>query len=102
MSQRHGNNGKNSMHRVNHSWLYGTVKTYFDKQGFNLLRDDMQFIERCLGNIPTERHRHVMRDYLAIWSATVADKDSGLKTALNPRYEANVYLGNTAGLRNDD
>ena len=88
------------MHRVNHSWLYGTVKTYFDQQGFKLLRDDMQFIERCLGNIPTERHRHVMRDYLAIWNTTIAEKESELKTGLNPRYEANVYLRNVSGEKN--
>lgn len=90
------------MHRVNHSWLYGSVKPYFDRKGFNLLKDDMQFIERCLNNIPPERHRLVMRDYLAIWNTTVAEKENAPKTSLNPRYEANVYLRNTAGLQKDD
>ncbi len=89
------------MYRVNHGWLYGTVKTYFDKQGFKLLKDDMQFIERCLGNIPTERHRLVMRDYLAIWNTTIADKENGSLMALNPRYEANTYLRNASGEREE-
>jgi len=90
------------MHKVNHPWLYGTIKPYFDKQGFKLLKDDMQFIERCLGNIPPERHRLVMRDYLAIWSTTIAGKDSSSKTWLNSRYEANVYLRNVSGDRGEN
>lgn len=90
------------MHRVNHDWLYGTVKPYFDQKGIKLLRDDMLFIEKCLSNIPTDRHRFVMRDYLAIWNTTVADKETGAENALNPRYEANVYLRSTAGFRKDD
>ncbi len=89
------------MHRVNHGWLYGNVKPYFDQKGIKLLRDDMLFIERCLGNIPTERHRLVMRDYLAIWNTTVADKENDSKTGLNPRYEANVYLRNVSGEREE-
>lgn len=66
------------------------------------MKDDMQFIERCLGLIPPERHRLVMRDYLAIWNTTIADKENVAKTGLNPRYEANVYLRNASGLKKDD
>ena len=90
------------MHKVNHGWLYGNVRPYFDKKGFKLLKDDMLFIEKCLSNIPTDRHRLVMRDYLAIWNTTIAEKENGAKTALNPRYEANVFLRQAAGLRKDD
>jgi hypothetical protein len=90
------------MHRVNHGWLYGNVKPYFDQKGIRLLRDDMLFIERCLSNIPADRHRMVMRDYLAIWNTTIAEKKNGVSMALNPRYEANVYLRNTAGIVLDD
>lgn len=90
------------MYKVNHGWLYGNVKPYFHKNGINLLRDDMLFIEKCLGNIPTDRHRIVMRDYLSIWNTTIADKENSVKTGLNPRYEANMYLRNTAGLRKND
>ena len=90
------------MHKVNHSWLYGTVKPYFDQKGIKLLRDDMLFIEKCLSNIPQERHRFVMRDYLAIWNTTIADKENSSCMALNPRYEANTYLRNIAELKNDD
>jgi hypothetical protein len=90
------------MHKVSHAWLYGSVKPYFEKQGIKLLRDDMLFIEKCLSNIPQNRHRIVMRDYLAIWNTNIADKESDVKTGLNPRYEANMYLRNTAGLRKSD
>ena len=86
------------MHRVNHGWLYGNVKPYFESKGIKLLRDDMLFIERCLGMIPPERHRYVMRDYLSIWSATVQEKDIVPKTPLNARYEANTYLRNASGV----
>lgn len=85
------------MHRVNHEWLHGTVKPYFEKAGIKLLKDDMLFIEGCLGKIPPERHRIVMRDYLTIWNATVEEKENMPKTGLNPRYEANVYLRNVSG-----
>lgn len=90
------------MHKVNHGWLYGNVRPYFDQKGFKLLKDDMLFIEKCLNRIPTDRHRLVMRDYLAIWNTTIEEKENGSKTALNPRYEANVFLRQTAGLRNNE
>lgn len=90
------------MHKVNHGWLYGNVKPYFDKQGIKLLRDDMLFIEKCLSNIPTERHRIVMRDYFAIWNTNIRQKENYCSNGINPRYEANVYLQHTAGIRKDD
>jgi hypothetical protein len=90
------------MSKVNHGWLYGNVKPYFEQRGFKLLKDDMLFIERCLTQIPQERHRRVMRDYLVIWDATIRDKDNGVSIALNPRFEANVYLRNTAGILCED
>jgi len=89
------------MHKVNHVWLYGTVRPYFDKQGFKLLKDDMLFIERCLNHIPPERHRHVMRDYLAIWNTTIGDKKNDAAIGLNPRFEANTYLRNASGEKGD-
>lgn len=88
------------MNNVNQGWLYGSVKTYFLKKGINLLRDDMLFIEKCLSNIPSDRHKLVMRDYLAIWSTTVKQKELSDSTKLNPRYEANVFLRSAAILKN--
>lgn len=90
------------MHRVQQSWLHTAVKPYFEKKGIKLLRDDLLFIEKCLVNIPQERHRYVMRDYLAIWSATIEGNNLNKENALNPRYEANVYLRSTAGLKGSD
>lgn len=86
------------MHSVNHGWLYGTVKPYFASQGITLLKDDMHFIANCLGSIPYDRHRFVMRDYLAIWNTKVAEKESASSMPINARFEANVYLRNAAGL----
>ena len=86
------------MNKVNHSWLYGVVKPHFDKKGFVLLRDDMLFIEKCLENIPQERHRFVLRDYLAIWDTNVAKNDNVDSTAVNPRFEANTFLRNVSGI----
>jgi len=85
------------MHKVNHSWLYGNVKPYFAQKGITLLKDDMLFIEKCLGNIPQERHRYVMRDYLAIWNTKVAEKENVPSIPINARFEANVYLRNVSG-----
>lgn len=85
-------------YRVSYSWLHGVVKPYFFQQGINLLRDDMIFIEKCLGNIPPERHRLVMRDYLSIWNTKVAENKSAESTSINPRYEANVFLRNVSGV----
>ena len=86
------------MYKVNHSWLYGLVKPAFLKQGINLLRDDMLFIERCLNMIPPERHRFVMRDYLAIWNTKVLEKENASCVRVNARYEANTYLRNLSGV----
>jgi hypothetical protein len=84
------------MYTVNHSWLYGAVKPYFEKQGIKLLRDDMLFIEQCLNKVPPERHRTVMKDYFQVWNTTVVTRDNVDSTKLNPRYEANIYLRNAA------
>ena len=91
-------NGEHKVYRVNHSWLYGNVKPYFAQKGITLLKDDMLFIEKCLGNIPQERHRHVMRDYLAIWNTTVAEKENAPSIPINARFEANTYLRNASGI----
>lgn len=90
------------MHKINHGWLYGNVKPYFAQRGIVLLRDDMLFIERCLNNIPQERHKSVMRDYYAIWNTHVADENKIDSTHVNPRYEANVYLRNIAGIKKNE
>lgn len=90
------------MYRVNHSWLYGAVKPHFEKSGIKLLRDDMQFIEYCLGNVPPEFHRRVMKDYFTIWNTKVALKENASENGINPRYEANVYLRNVSGTFDGD
>ena len=89
--------GSETMYGVNHSWLYGNVKPYFEKQGIKLLKDDMLFIERCLGNVPQEFHKKLIRDYFTIWNTKVAQSNNPLNKGINPRYEANVYLRNVSG-----
>jgi hypothetical protein len=89
------------MYRVNHSWLYGAVKPYFEIQGIKLIKDDMRFIEECLGNVPPEFHRKLMRDYFTIWNTKVALKESGALNAINPRAEANIYLRGVSGSKDN-
>jgi len=83
------------MFKVKHSWLYGTVKPYFETQGIYLLRDDLQFIEKCLAKIPEDRHRLVMRDYFKIWRAENLLSFGVQPGAYSGRFEANSYLRNT-------
>jgi len=85
------------MYQVNHSWLYGAVKPHFESQGIKLLRDDMRFIEDCLGNVPPEFHRKLMKDYFVLWNTKIALKEKGVLNNVNPRYEANIYLRNVSG-----
>lgn len=85
------------MYQVNHGWLYGNVKPYFESQGIKLLRDDMLFIENCLGNVPPEFHRKLMKDYFVLWNTKISLKENGTLNGVNPRYEANVYLRNVSG-----
>lgn len=87
------------MNKVNHSWLYNIVKPYFMQRGIKLLRDDMLFIERCLENIPQNRHRFVMRDYLSLWNTKVAEKENAPSVHINARFEANTYLRNLSGVQ---
>lgn len=90
------------MHKVNHAWLYGNVKPYFAQKGIVLLRDDMLFIERCLNNIPQSRHKSVLRDYFAIWNTNIAIENIIDSERVNPRYEANTYLRNIAGIKKNE
>lgn len=85
------------MYRVDMSWLYGNVRPYFEQRGINLLKDDMLFIVNCLSNIPPDRHRFVMRDYLNIWNTKIAEKAKIDSKAINERYEANTYLRTVCG-----
>lgn len=87
------------MFTVNHSWLYGSVKPYFEKHGIKLLKDDMLFIERCLSNVPQERQKNVMRDYFNLFNAEGTDKEKDKKTGVNYRYEANCYLRSVSGVK---
>lgn len=70
-------------------WLYGSVRPYFLKQGINLLRDDMLFIENCLSKIHPDSHRMIMREYFRIWNDLQKVGTEKLNTA---RFEANSYL----------
>ena len=79
-------------YKINHGWLHGLVKPHFDSKGYKLLKDDMQFIEKCLSKIPTEAHRDVMVNYFSIWDAKVPEENSAESRPVNPRYEANTYL----------
>lgn len=86
-----------AMYCVNQGWLYGAVKPFLERNGIKLLKDDMKFIEKCLSNVPPEFHRKLMRDYFNLWNTKVALKNNGESSAINPRYEANVYLRNVSG-----
>lgn len=89
------------MYRVNQGWLYGSVRPYFEKKGYKLLRDDMIFIEKCLSNIPPERHRLVMRDYLSIWDSNLQGKNKVALRGSIGRFEANAFLRVTSGMKGD-
>ena len=80
------------MYKVNHAWLYGAVKPFFESVGINLIRDDMIFIKDCLGCIPPESHRKMMRDYLDVWATSVVKNNNVECMHVNARYEANTFL----------
>lgn len=90
------------MSQVNHGWLYGNVKPYFEQKGIRLLKDDMIFIEKCLGNIPPDRHRTVMKHYFDICNASVAGNCKESEKPVNYRREANIYLRTTSGVKKCD
>lgn len=90
------------MYQVNHSWLYGSVKPYFESQGIKLLKDDLLFIERCLGNIPPERHREVIKSYFVLWGAKVSPKENVEPSTFCARYEANTFLRNLCEPQTED
>ncbi len=80
------------MHKVSHTWLYGSVRPYFEKKGIKLLKDDMVFIEKWLANIPPYAQRFVMRDYLMMWLSVEQEKEKSSPIAVNGRFKANNYL----------
>ena len=82
------------MYRIDRNWLYGAVFPHFARRGHDLLKDDKVFIEKCLSNIPPDRHRRLMRDYLKIWDESVAVDSSVEPRSFKARFEANTYIRN--------
>lgn len=74
------------------SWLYTSFKAYAARENIQLLRDDMNFIETCLGKIPEHAHRKLMHQYIKIWQECVIDISDKIKAQNIGRFNANQFL----------
>jgi hypothetical protein len=74
------------------SWFYRDFRSYAEKQGCKLLRDDLKFIERSICNLPEGTQREACRRYLEEWKIgmdTIPPKNQN-----SGRYKANQFLMN--------
>lgn len=69
-----------------------TFSDFARQEGCYLLRDDVNFIKKCLKDIPKGRHKVILRVYIDKWQKAMADcKPENLKQNVGRR-AANLYL----------
>lgn len=73
-------------------WLRSTFLDWTKKQGIELLRDDLRFIENILNKIPVELQKSIMSDYCKIWCQGMCLMDKSYQNQNLGRFKANEWL----------
>ncbi len=67
-------------------------KTYCEKQGYNIIRDDLKFIEKSLHLLPDEKRRPVLFEYCKRWQQAMDSERDVNKRQSAGRRAANLFL----------
>lgn len=67
-------------------WFNKDFKPYAKRQGLQLLRDDIKFIESRLQRLPEYKQREALRQYVKEWDLSLGQNQG--------RFKANQYLLN--------
>lgn len=73
-------------------WINTTFKEYCKKQGYDLMKDDLKFIEKTLRCLPTHTHRPLLMDYCQIWQKAMNDEPNAIRKQSQGRRAANLFL----------
>ncbi len=73
-------------------WLRSKFKTWTEKQGIELMPEDLKFIESILIKLPESRHKQLMRDYSQKWLDGIESSKSVQSAQNLGRRMANSWL----------
>lgn len=74
------------------NWLSETFKPYCEKQGIELLKDDLKFIEKSLGRIIPSNRKRLMVVYVEKWIEGMLSCKSQTVAQNTGRKRANLWL----------
>lgn len=69
-----------------------TFTDYAAKEGCNLLRDDIKYIQQRIKCIPQYKRKEVLTQYVAIWQKHMLSCGDVIKKENVGRYQANTWL----------
>jgi hypothetical protein len=73
-------------------WFYKEFVTYAKQKNMTVLKDDYNFIEKCIRNMPQNEQRDVMRRYCTVWNAVVVGTENNVSKQNLGRFAANEFL----------
>lgn len=76
-------------------WLRTTYLSWTKKQGIELSKDDLKFIENILIKLPEKAHKSIMRDYSMKWLEGVGEAEKVYQEQNFGRRMANLWLRET-------
>lgn len=73
-------------------WILDSFKTYCAKQGYDLVKDDLKFIEKSLNLLPSDKQKLVLFEYSKRWQQAMdGERDSNKRQSVGRR-AANLFL----------
>ena len=78
---------------ANIAWIYCDFRPYALHQGLEIMREDMNFIEKIVSKIPITYQRKALKAYVQIWMQELeTHKDNAIGKQNLGRRAANSYL----------
>lgn len=73
-------------------WLRTRYVEWTKNQDIELMKDDINFIERTLNKLPERLHKTIMRDYAIEWLEGMGDDENASQNQNLGRRRANNWL----------
>lgn len=73
-------------------WLRTNYKAWAEKQGIELMKEDLLFIEKILRKLPENIHKRLMRDYSQKWLEGIGEAKNAHQEQNLGRFRANSWL----------
>ena len=82
---------------MNSLWIHDSFKPWCQRNGIELLPDDLRFIAKYLSYIPADRRKFVMKQYCVEWNLGMSNEKSQTAKTNSGRRRANSYLREAVG-----